>query len=145
VDTGADTAVDTGAGGYTGAFIEDSCGPADGPAVELTLYEALSADCTADNAMGTLVITVYGGTTFPIPPGTTITSTRAGGGLGDGAANLCPGGTRPCLNSGELTITFDEYVQDDHASGSYSITFEGGREETGTFTASWCDGDVLCG
>ncbi|RLB52490.1 MAG: hypothetical protein DRJ42_14685 [Deltaproteobacteria bacterium] len=144
-DSGSADASDSGSTGFDGAFIEDTCGPADGSAVSITLYDSLTAACAADSTARTLVITVWGGTTFPIPPGTTVTSTAVDGGLGNGSATLCLGGTAPCLTSADFTVTFDEYVQDDSAAGSYSITFAGDRVESGTFDAPWCGGDALCG
>jgi len=140
-DTGT---ADSGGSGFAGAYIEDSCAPDDGAAVELTLYDSLSDACVADSIAQTLSIYVWD-TAFPIPPGTTITSAPLDGGLAPASATLCLGGTAPCLTSNTLTITFDEYVQDDHASGSYSVTFDGDIVEAGTFVAPWCAGDVLCG
>lgn len=144
-DSGGADASDAGNGAFEGAFIEDTCAPDDGPAVSVTLYDSLTAACEADGIARTLVITVWGGTTFPIPPGTTVTSTAVDGGLGNGTATLCLGGTAPCLTSADFTVTFDEYVQDDTASGTYSITFAGDNIESGTFDAPWCGGDALCG
>jgi hypothetical protein len=147
VDAAADATTDSGGGGFTGAYIEDSCAPDDGPALELTLYASLTDTCMADNTAQNLTINVFSGTdsVFPITPGTTVTSSAVDGGFGNGSANLCPGGGAPCLNSQNFTITFEEFVQDVSAAGTYSITFEGDRVETGSFDATWCDGDVLCG
>ena len=64
---------------------------------------------------------------------------------GNGSATRCPGGTPPCqtATSGEVTfLTFEDGVR---AAGTYTIAFDGGSPEAGSFDATWCAGPPGCG
>jgi hypothetical protein len=153
VDTGtvADTgsATDTGptsdAGSeYAGSYYRPSCGPADGPAFQLDLFQASVAACTVDDTLRTLGFYVHdlGGASLPPSAGSVITSTPS---AASGTANRCPGGTPPCESSETWTLTFDTFVMGTGASGSYSVTWEDGSTSTGQFDAGWCGDRPVCG
>jgi hypothetical protein len=126
--------------------ISRACGPADGFALRLGLYESPPlAECAGDPLEGSLTFFIHdlGGATLPPTSGTVVTSTLASS---NGVADECPGGTPPCRTSQTWSVTFDSYTEDVGATGSYSVTWEGGEISTGNFSAVWCDrGPVICG
>lgn len=142
--TGGDASADSGGtSDFAGAYVMDACGPADGHALQVLLYDVAVPDCSADTSRRTLAFYLYG-PVFPITPGTTVTSSSASGATG--SATLCPGGTPPCQTSGDFTITFDTFVDGTSASGSYTVTWGDGSSDAGTFGAEWCTvGPVICG
>ncbi len=128
------------------SFVSDACGPADGPAVALTLSDALDvATCSADPEMPSTSFFIHdlGGATLPPTSGATITSTAA---ESNGAVTQCPGGRPPCRVSETWSVTFTSYADDGGASGQYTIAWEGGETSTGTFQATRCEvGGGFCG
>lgn len=128
------------------AFIARSCGPADGPALQLTISDFLDPSmCTADPARASTMFYVHdlGGATLPPTAGATITSTMA---ASNGNATQCPGGSPPCRLSEDFSITFATYSDTGGATGQYTITWMGGEVSTGTFVATRCEtGPMICG
>ena len=129
---------DGGAGIYAGAHVRYACGPADGPAYELVLYEA-GAPCAPDSNTRSLRWLFYDD---PITAGTVVTSTSTSSA---GWVGFCPGGDAPCVTSETWRISFDSFEPDVGASGSYSVTWPDGSVETGTFDATWCGEPPVCG
>lgn len=154
--SGSHLPVDDGGGGedsggasvYTGAYVSPECAPDDGAALRITLWEAAVPECSADPARRSLSFYLFEGssTFFPIEPPETITSSSAGGGFGNGSATECPGGTPPCRVSQDWSLTFESFLPDAGASGTYSVTFADGETIRGRFDASWCSpAPILCG
>lgn len=133
-------------GAYAGAYVMNDCGPADGRALRLILWTFPVPECSADPARPSLEFYLYG-SFFPITPGATITVTPpSGGGLGDGSATACPGGTPPCRTSQDFTLTFATFTEDAEASGTYSVRHADGTTDSGSFAASWCEAfPPICG
>jgi hypothetical protein len=131
-------------GEYAGSYYRPSCGPADGPAFQLDLFESSVAACTVDDTRRTLGFYVHdlAGATVPPTAGTVITSTPASA---SGTANRCPGGTPPCESSETWTLTFDTFVDGASASGSYVVTWSDGTMSSGQFDAGWCGDRPICG
>lgn len=128
------------------AFIARSCGPADGPALQITISDFRDPSmCTADPLRPSTMFYVHdlGGASLPPTAGATITSTMASS---NGSATQCPGGSPPCRLSEDWSITFATYEDRGGATGQYTITWIGGEVSTGTFVATRCEaGPVLCG
>jgi len=128
------------------AFIARSCGPADGPALQLTISDFLDPSmCTADPLRASTMFYIHdlGGASLPPTAGATITSTAA---ASNGNATQCPGGSPPCRLSEEWSITFATYSDTGGATGQYTITWIGGEVSTGSFVATRCEtGPILCG
>lgn len=141
------TIVDAGpavdAGEYTQSYIRESCGPADGPAFELALFNAAVPTCTIDPALEALTFYVHDLSGAPIPPsdGTVITSTDASS---DGTANRCHGAGTPCESTENWTLTFSSYEEGEGAVGTYTITWADASVTTGQFIATWCSGAPSC-
>ena len=129
-----------------GEYVGDSCGPADGPALQITISDTLDpSSCSADplRASTSFYLHDLGGATLPPSAGTTFTSTAA---ASNGSAVQCPGGSPPCRLSETFSITFTRYEADGGATGQYTITWEGGETATGNFDAVRCEsGPVICG
>ena len=129
-----------------GSYVSDTCGPADGPALQITISEFLDpAACTADplHASTSFYIHDLAGGTLPPSAGTTITSTAA---ASNGSASQCPGGSPPCRVSEDWSITFTSYAVDGGAAGQYTITWGDGSTSVGSFDATRCEhGPILCG
>lgn len=124
---------------FAGAYLTPECAPDDGEAYTLLLWAAAVPECSADGTQRSLSFYIFEGAErfFPIEPTETVSS---------GSATLCPGGEAPCRTSSEWSVTFDDFVADSGASGSYSVTFDGGETITGTFDASWCaPAPLMCG
>jgi hypothetical protein len=130
----------------SGAYVADSCGPADGPALQITISDTLDpTSCSADpmRASTSFYLHDLGGATLPPAAGSTFTSTAA---ASNGSAVQCPGGSPPCRLSETFSITFTRYEADGGATGQYTITWEGGETSTGNFDAVRCEsGPVICG
>ena len=130
----------------SGAYVGDACGPADGPALQITISDALDpASCSADplRASTSFYLHDLGGATLPPAAGSTFTSTAA---ASNGSAVQCPGGSPPCRLSETFSITFTRYEADGGATGQYTITWEGGETSTGNFDAVRCEsGPMICG
>jgi hypothetical protein len=130
----------------SGAYVADSCGPADGPALQITISDTLDpTSCSADpmRASTSFYLHDLGGATLPPAAGSTFTSTAA---ASNGSAVQCPGGSPPCRLSETFSITFTRYEIDGGATGQYTITWEGGETSTGNFDAARCEsGPVICG
>lgn len=141
---GGDASTDGGGtSAYAGAYVMDECGPADGQALRVILFDGAVPECSADPDRRSLSLYLYGAI-FPITAGATITSSSASGATASAA--LCPGGTPPCQTSSDLTVTFDTFVDAASASGSYTITWADGSSDAGTFAAEWCtSGPIVCG
>jgi hypothetical protein len=141
--SGGDASADGGGtSDFAGAYVMDTCGPADGPALQVILFDAAVPECSADTDRRSLSFYVYGAR-FPITAGTTVTSSSASA---TGGASFCLGGASPCQTSSDFTITFDTFVDGASASGSYSISWTDGSTDAGTFGAEWCmSGPILCG
>lgn len=130
----------SGSGDYAGAYLSPECAPDDGPALRLTLFDVAVPECSADTSARSLSFYLFSGTDdiFPITAPVTITSSSAGGGLGNGSATECPGGSPPCRSSQDWSLTFETFTQDVGATGTYAITFADGSSASGRFDASWC-------
>lgn len=128
---------------FTQSYIRESCGPADGPAFELSLFNAAVPTCTIDPELEAMTFYVHNLSGAPIPPtaGTTITSTEASS---SGTANRCPGGTVPCESTENWTLSFSSYEAGSGAVGTYSVTWADSSVSTGQFIASWCTGAPSC-
>lgn len=128
------------------SFVSRTCGPADGPALTLTISDFLDATtCSADGERASTYFFIHdlGGATIPPTSGATITSSTA---ESNGTATHCPGGSPPCRLSETWSVTFTTYADDGGASGQYVIMWEGGETSTGTFQATRCtSGPVICG
>ncbi len=135
----AATFADAGTAEYAGSYVTPDCAPDDGPAIRLLMWEVPVPECSADPSHGSLELYIFGGTdsVFPITAPVTITSSGAGGGLGNGSATECPGGTPPCRTSSDWSVTVETYEENAGASGTYTVTFAG-ETVSGRFDASWC-------
>jgi hypothetical protein len=136
---------DATAGGYQYALVRESCGPADGPAIELTIYGAPGPVCIVGPDQPSLSFYIHdlGGATIPPAAGDTITST----GSEHGTVTACPAGDGPCRTTGDTddwSVTFDTYDETGDASGSYTIDW-GSESETGSFDATRCARSFPCG
>lgn len=132
-------------GAYAGAYVARECGPDDGPALRLTLWDAAVPECGADPDRRSLDVYLHDGASsvFPIEAGETVTSTVA---ASNGTATECPGGTPPCRSTQDWSITFTTFVQGSRAAGTYRVTFADGAGATGSFDATWCEPvPPLCG
>lgn len=121
------------------------CGPADGFALELGIFQRAGDSCTGDPSARSLTFFIHdlGGASLPPTAGSTVTSTTA---RANGNASECPGGSPPCRTSDTWSVTFDTYEADVSATGSYTITWGDGSSSTGNFDATWCEtGPIICG
>lgn len=120
------------------AIVASSCGPADGPAIELNISDTIDrSSCSPDplRASTTFYIHDLGGATLPPTPGATITSVD---GAIHGNASQCPGGSPPCRSSEHFSVTFATYSVTGGASGQYTIQWSDGTTTSGTFDADRC-------
>jgi hypothetical protein len=142
---GEDAATDSGAGdageAFSRSYVRPSCGPADGPAFELALFDGSVAACSIDGAPLSVSFYVHDLSGAPIPPmgGNVITSTTA---LPSGTANRCLAGV--CESSEDWSLTVRSYDVAMGARGSYTVLWADGSRSAGQFDAAWCAGRPRC-
>lgn len=129
---------------FAQSYYKRSCGPADGPAFELALFNSAVAACTVDDTLLSLSFYVHDLSGAPVPPtaGSTIESTPE---HSSGTANRCPEGTAECESSESWTLHFSSYTDSVGAVGTYSVTWLDGSVTSGQFNANWCSATLLCG
>ena len=119
---------------FAGSWVSETCGPTDGPAIELILYERSGPNCTADPTGESVRFYLYG-PYLPITPGESVSS--------DGTVTHVLG---PSEVSTDFLITFDTFEPGVGASGNYRVTWHDGWNSFGSFHAVWCStGPVICG
>ena len=143
---GEDGAADLDAGDageeFARSYVRSSCGPADGPAFELALFDGSVAVCSVEGAPLSVSFYVHDLSGARIPPlaGDTLTSTLA---MPSGTANRCMAGV--CESSEDWSLTFRSYDVGTGARGTYSVLWPDGTRSAGQFDAAWCAGMPLCG
>lgn len=126
---------------YDVQWISDACGPADGPALWLSLGETTVLDSCLAGGVGDRRINLWVWDVEVLEVGGTV---QLDGVEGDG--ELCPGGDDPCEEATGGSITFDGLEEDVDASGSWTMTTASGTWQ-GSFDTSWCEwpGPLPCG
>ncbi|MBK8171913.1 MAG: hypothetical protein IPK60_16400 [Sandaracinaceae bacterium] len=137
-------AVDDAGEAFVQSYVRRSCGPADGPAFELALFNSSVPACTVDASLEALTFYVHdlSGATVPPVAGTVINSTEASS---SGTANRCRGAGGPCESTETWTLSFTSYTGGEGAVGTYNVTWSDGSVSAGQFNANWCDGMAICG
>ena len=124
---------DASAGQYPLHIISPSCGPADGPAVRITLGEPDAQDSCAIDQLAPHVLLDVWTQEIEAPVTFSFAPTEA-----SGSGAFCPGGTAPCRSYPNGDIHFDTYAAGEGARGNWRLL---GDEEmvTGDFDAAWCE------
>lgn len=130
-----DSSVTVEAGTSTDAILQDSCGPADGPAIAVVSSKGIVCP-GAVSASGTYTTI----NVFPIPTGPgTITLTPM-----NSEVSRCALGK--CVLGGGGTLTFTTFSPGGKvATGSFTVKFADGTTSSGTFTAPQCHQGGMCG
>ena len=118
-------------------FIQNSCAPWDGPAIEITLTSE-SEQCKRTNGPY-LKIGVWRG--LPIHAGQKV---KFGPSSQAGFASRCSQRDN-CERAESGTIIFDEYQDRSGGQGRYELHFKDDKTETGTFDVKWCENHFMCG
>lgn len=118
--------------------IERACGPADGPALRLTVARG-GPRCEPDTTNEHLLFFIYGGLPIEVPETITL-------GMDTGIAQRCmpDADATTCVDATGGTITFDAFMEDVSASGTFAIDV-GGEHLEGFFSAVFCGEPPLCG
>lgn len=121
---------------FTFAYVQDACGPTDGPALELFLTDK-QAEC---GKFEPPLIRVWIEDDLPksVPHDYSIASSKY-----FFASRCLKQDQCPAAVSGVLHLT--KYAQGKAASGDYEFHFQDGSFEKGSFDASWCVTRLLCG
>ena len=125
------------------ATLTPDCAPDDGPA--LTLRAGLDeASCGEDFvAPDGPWVRIALWTDLPEADGDRVEITADNG---KGGIWWYPdGGTTDWHALTDGSVTFDSYTPDGPASGTYTVVLEDGSSLSGTFDASFCDEEPLCG
>lgn len=120
-----------------------SCAPWDGTAYAFTLPITGAAECTVTPTTPWVRIEVYDTAQVPLSAGDSYTLDNTGT---TGAGWSYPTGdlgSAVLATSGNLTI--DAWTEGSGGSGSWSLTLEDGSTLEGSFDATWCPADILCG
>lgn len=144
-DTGG-APLDNGPGGPS--VVDNSCAPDDGPAWEFTIGLTPGCDSAAPDPSDPFVrITVYDGALLGDPVGMTTMWTDWMPAQGQYAPEGQAGMVRNA-SAGSLHIESWDSVGEvgSQLSGWYTLTLDDDQSEIGgSFTATFCGGDVLCG
>ena len=119
-----------------------TCGPADGPALQVYAGSAPLACDSVPDALGEHFDVYLDG----LPAGTGETVYSFGAGLGGFASvTRCTGWGGPCVAATSGTIVVRSYVERVRLVVDWSVTFADGAATSGTADALFCPRDTFCG
>jgi hypothetical protein len=122
---------------YPHGFVQATCAPWDGPALEIRLTTE-PVQCKASNGPFVL-ISIWRG--LPLHAGQTV---KFGPGEGAGTASRCAK-ANDCRPARSGTVVFERFEDGSLAAGRYELVFKDDDVLKGTFDVKWCASRPLCG